>query len=130
MFLHELSGPQKRAFITLARRFVSVDGEYTEGEEELFGTMLAEMGLELSDGREGEFGELVESFDTREAKVSALLEIIGLGFADGDFGPDENNFVNQIANAFEIDEEEIPLMENWVRRQLALADEAESLLSG
>ena len=53
-----------------------------------------------------------------------MLELIGLGFADGEYRPVESALIGEIARAMGIRDDEIAAMESWVIRQVALSEEA------
>ncbi len=69
--------------------------------------------------------DLASFFNTEQARSVVMLEIIGVGHADNDFSPEENEFVGRLASAFGMREEKVRAMESWVTRQLALAQEVE-----
>ena len=68
--------------------------------------------------------ELASAFQTRQSKVSALLELIGLGYADGEYRPIESALVGEISRALGFADDEVAGMESWVVRQTALLQEA------
>lgn len=74
---------------------------------------------------EGDLETLAAAFDTTQSRSVVLLEIIGVGHADADFSPEENDFVRRLATAFGIPEAKVGAMESWVTRQMALAQEVE-----
>lgn len=126
MFVSTLSEPQKRTFITLAREFAHTDRHLSEVEESLLEALAAEAGLSAKLPQE-EVDLAV--FDSRRAKAAVILELIGIGQADSDYGPEENAFVRQLAARFDISDVELLAMENWVLRQIALTREAEKFWS-
>lgn len=129
MFLSDLSDEQKRAFISLARNFCQSDGVLAGAEDRFLEMFCAEMGLEPgTPGFEGETQELLRYFDTRKAKVSVLLELIGLGYADGNLDHAENEMVTRVASEFGISQGELSVLYDWVARQMELVQEAYELM--
>ncbi len=63
-------------------------------------------------------------FDSKRSRTIVLVSLIRLGYADGAFEIEEQSFLNVLCNAFEISENEFVLIENWVRRLIALEREA------
>lgn len=125
MFLCNLNSEQKQAFLGLAHHFISVDGQLAVQEQAMLSAMKTEMGLaESIEVPKSEFSELLTQFDSRQAKITALLEIIGLGYSDNDFHSKESEIVEQMAKKFEVSIDEILQMESWVIRQIMLMREA------
>lgn len=129
MFLHELNKAQKEAFICLGHDVVVSDGDLTPDEQLMMDTLKREIGLEESfephyipvDG-------INEIFDTRRSRVAVVINLIRLGYADGAFEVEEQMLVKQVYKLFELTEEEFTLLENWVRRLIALEKEALALM--
>lgn len=127
MFLHILNDSQQKAFLALAKQFIEADSEIAEEEQNLLELMQAEMNLEFETELPGGApSELFAAFDTRQAQVAALLELIATGHADSHFDPAESAFIRQAAAAWGIPEAEVARMESWIQRQQSLIAEAES----
>jgi hypothetical protein len=125
MFLHLLTEPQQIALLALAKQFVEADEKLSDEEHNLLEMLLAESGLpfdvELPDG---DIATLAGPLDNRQVRAATVLEIIGIGHADGAFCAPESDFVNTLAAVFGIDEPTITKMDEWVVRQMNLAQEA------
>lgn len=129
MFLASLDQRQKEAFICLAHNVVVSDGELSVGERVMMDEMRREMNLD--DGVEAHYLPLDgihEIFDTRRARAIALLSLIRLGYADGAFEIEERCFLADLAKAFEFSDTDFGLLQNWVRRLIALEREARAFL--
>lgn len=125
MFLSTLNIEQQQAFLGLAHLFVGADGRLAPQEKAMLDVMKAEMSLpEDTEVPTDDLPNLLKPFDSKPAKVAALLEIIGLGYSDNDFHPQESVLVKSMAEGFNVPEDEILQMENWVLRQIMLAREA------
>jgi uncharacterized tellurite resistance protein B-like protein len=127
MFLHILNDSQQKAFLALAKRFIEADSQIAEEEQNTLELMYAEMNLSFDEELpSGETSEMLAAFDTRQARVAALLELISTGHADNSFDPAESEFIRQAAAAWGIAEAEVARMESWIQRQQSLIAEAES----
>lgn len=127
MFLHILNDSQQKAFLALAQQFIAADSQIAEEEQNLLELMHAEMNLEFdAELPESDLAGLLAAFDTRQARVAALLELIATGHADSNFHPEESAFIHQAATAWGIPEAEVARMESWIQRQQSLIAEAES----
>lgn len=121
MFLENLEPREKRAFLGLAHKVVHADGVLEEREAQILATLsetIEEPALE------GTVEELATEFQSRRSKVFALLELMGIGYVDGDYHVAEVESVAEIARALGFSDDELPGLESWVVRQLALLEEA------
>jgi uncharacterized tellurite resistance protein B-like protein len=126
MFLHLLDDEQQKALLALAREFIEADEKLSDEEHNLLELMYAESGLDFdTELPQAAMEELLPVFDTKQARAAALLEMIGVGHADDEFHPEESEFVRRMAAGLGISEQEVGEMEDWVMRQLALAQEVE-----
>ena len=68
-------------------------------------------------------------FEDRLSRVSFLLELVGMGYANEDFDPTQSELVSQIARVFAFHENgTIEAIEKWVQDELALMKEAQQLM--
>lgn len=128
MFLHHLSENEKKAFLTLAKEFILVDGVLSQEEEALINVMKAEMGIEegYPEGQKSR-EELFREFKTRKSQIAAIIEMQGLGYANMEYHTAEQEFVQQMADTFNVNEEDLSKIDDWVVRQVALLYEANEL---
>lgn len=129
MFLSYLNEDEKKAFLKLAKEFVMVDGEYSPEEEDLLREFAEEMNIRTDLAPILELGdierqELFDAFGSRRSQISAVLELIGMGYADGEYCSNERSFIRQMADTFELSNEDLDRFEDWVLRQLHLFQEA------
>lgn len=75
-------------------------------------------------------GELPDLFDDPISRFALLVEVIGMGYADEAFDPQESEIINSMAKALAIDEDEILNIISWVKRQLLLLKEAHLMMVG
>lgn len=70
-------------------------------------------------------------FEDRLSRVSFLLELVGMGYANQDFDPTQSELVNDIAKVFSLHENgTLEAVEKWVRDELALMKQAQQLMEG
>ena len=75
--------------------------------------------------------ELPGLFKERLSRVSFLLELVGMGYANKDFDPTQSELVDRIARVFSFHENgTIEAIEKWVQNELALMKEAQKLMEG
>lgn len=155
MFLAELEETEKQAFVELANRFMCSDGTKGDAEARMLEQMRSQM-WPTSVPEEGStaaivaatvlgkskwlmrstfsddtpIADLLSCFTSRASRSIALLEIIGLGHADANYCALEEEFVNEMATAFQIPLADVAAMENWVLRQLTLVNEARAIING
>ncbi len=129
MWLSSLTDDQRQALLRLAHNVVVSDGLLDPNEEGMLAEFQREMELQGGD-EELEYLELdgiAEIFDSRRARVVALLNLLKLSYADGAFEIEEECLLKEISNTFAVSDEEFLLMDNWVRRLTALESEAQGL---
>jgi tellurite resistance protein len=129
MFLHELDNKQKEAFICLAHDVVVSDGELSAGERWMMDDLKREIGLSSEfEPHYMPVDGIGEIFDTKRARVATIIALIRLGYADGAFEIEEQLLLKEICAVFEITESDFSIIENWVRRLIALEKEARAFM--
>ena len=126
MFLHSLGDQEKKAFLVLAKLLANEDGRVDDRELQLIDLFLVETGLTKGDiPTDLAMESAIQKFQTAKSRYSCLIELVGLALSDLDYAEEERAFINKIADHFSIGEQNLLSIENWVRRMLALALEAE-----
>ncbi|MEE9466026.1 MAG: hypothetical protein V3W14_10690 [Candidatus Neomarinimicrobiota bacterium] len=129
MFLHDLTAHQKKTFLILAKQFVLADSKVSPKEERHFESMRSEICAEVpSDAESYDKKELLASFDTPKSQISILLELITLGYIDGEFSEEENQFIQDLARAFRMSEDELDKYANWALKHYEVLCEGRELL--
>lgn len=129
MFLASLSKEQKEAFICLAHNLVVSDGELSVGERVMMDEMRKEMNL--SPAFEAKYiptNGLERIFDSKRARAIVILSLIRLGYADGAFEIEEQCLLKDLCALFNVQDSEFELIQNWVRRLIALEREAQAFM--
>ncbi len=131
MFLTMLSETQKKAFLSLAARFVAEDGLVERGEMGWLEGLKREMGMGEGTRAGDELPEdLFPIFDTPTSQIIATLETIRLGYVDGDFCAAEDKFAAKMVLAFGLPEELVDALDGWAARHAKLTREAVELMLG
>jgi len=129
MFLHDLTAHQKKTFLILAKQFILADSKISTAEERHLESMQSEVGAEApSDADSYNKKELLASFATPKSRISITLELITLGYIDGEFSEEENQFVQELAGAFGISEDELDKYANWALKHYEILCEGRELL--
>jgi tellurite resistance protein len=131
VWLSSLTGEQREALLGLAHNVVVSDGLLDPNEEGMLDEFRREMELKRRD--ELEYLELdgIETiFDTRKSRFVAIINLLRLSYADGAFEIEEECLLKEICRAFAMTDADFMLLDNWVRRLVALEEEARDLLSG
>ncbi len=131
MWLSSLTAEQREALLGLAHNVVVSDGLLDPNEEGMMDEFKREM--ELNPALESEYLELdgiEQTFDSRKSRLIAVLNLLRLSYVDGSFDIEEECLLKEISEVFSITNDEFMLLDNWVRRLLALETEARDLMGG
>lgn len=129
MWLASLKPRQRQALMGLAHDVVVSDGLLDPNEEGMLDEFKREMDLNVSSESEYLALDGIEGiFDTRKSRMIALLNLLRLSYADGAFEIEEECLLKEISRAFDVTDDDFMLLDNWVRRLVALEDEARSLM--
>ena len=129
MWLSSLTAEQREALLGLAHNVVVSDGLLHPNEEVMLGEFKREM--ELNPATESKYLELDgvdKLFDTQRARAIALLNLLRLSYVDGAFEIEEECLLKEVSRAFGIPDSQFRLMDNWVRRMVALEQEARAFM--
>ena len=129
MWLNALTDQQRRTLLGLAHNVVVSDGLLDPNEEFMLDAFKREM--DLSPRIEADYVELdgIEKiFSTRRSRAIALLNLLRLSYVDGAFEIEEECLLKEVSRAFGLSEAEFQLLDNWVRRLVALEQEAQSFM--
>ena len=129
MFLALLTDEQKKIFLCLAHDVVVSDGELSVGEQVMMEDMRREMNL--SPDFEAQYLPLdgVDTiFDSKRSQATVLISLIRLAYADGAFEIEEQFLIKSLCTLFNTTDADLYLMENWVRRLIALEREANGFM--
>jgi len=129
MWLSSLTTKQREALLGLAHNVVVSDGLLDPNEEVMLDEFKREM--ELNPKTESQYLEIrgVEKvFDSRRARAIAVLNLLRLSYVDGAFEIEEECLLKEVSRTFGLPDSEFRLMDNWVRRLVALEEEARAFM--
>lgn len=116
MFLFELQGQEKIAFLELAYRIASVDGYLTPAKEILLEEYAAEMYIEDYKIQNMPIEEALSQFQSERSKHIALIELLKLVFSDGVYRPGERKSIQLIKEYFKFDPNEYNSFRDWITK--------------
>jgi len=129
MWLSSLTHRQREALLGLAHNVVVSDGLLDPNEEGMLDEFKREM--ELNPQTESQYLELNgvdEVFDTKRSRAIAIINLLRLSYVDGAFEIEEECLLKEVSRAFGMPDSEFQLMDNWVRRLVALEEEARGFM--
>jgi len=129
MFLSSLNQTQKEAFLCLAHNVIVSYGEIQMGEEVMMKEMRREMSLDVSfEAHYLNLEGIDLIFPCKRSRSVAMISLIHLAYADGAFEIEEQCFLKDLCQAFQITDADFTLIDNWVRRLISLEKEAQDFL--
>jgi hemerythrin-like domain-containing protein len=127
MFIQNLNEKQQQAFMALAEKVAfyadGVNAAKEEARLQAFREQLPGISAEPCG-----YEELTSLFDTKLARSSALLELIGLAAADEHIAEEEQVILDAIAKAFSISKDEMINMTSWVKRMIVMFQEVQTYM--
>jgi tellurite resistance protein len=129
MWLSSLTAKQREALLGLAHNVVVSDGLLDPNEEVMLDEFKREM--ELNPKTESQYLELSgvdKVFDSRRSRAIAVLNLLRLSYVDGAFEIEEECLLKEVSRTFGLPDSEFRLMDNWVRRLVALEEEARAFM--
>lgn len=130
MFANRLTQEQRQGVLDLAANLASADNDVSEEELQYLTDFSTAFGLEYRlDNPSLSIDDVVVLFNTRQAKIIALQELIKLSYKDGHFGREEQEKVFAIAQKFGLNNPELMMrIERWVRAGFDWVYEGEEML--
>lgn len=109
---------------------MNADGNIAEEELIIIDTMKAQCSSDvLTAGKcKVSIPDLATTFSTQPAKVSLLLELIGVAYADDDYHKTEKKLMQEIASSISISSLLLVDMESWVKRQFISMKEVNTFM--
>lgn len=129
MWLNALTEEQRRVLLGLAHNVVVSDGLLDPNEEFMLDDFKREM--DLHPRTPSDYVELAGielTFETRRARTIAMLNLLRLSYVDGAQEIEEECLLKEVSRVFGFDEADFQRLDNWVRRLLALEQEAQTLM--
>lgn len=130
MWLASLTPQQRDALLGLAHDVVVSDGLLDPHEEDMLAEFKREMALRPDiDSEYLELDGIDRIFDSRRSRTIAILNLLRISYADGACEIEEECLLHELARAFDIDADDFRRMDAWVRRLMALEDEARRMMA-
>jgi len=129
MWMTALTAEQRRALLGLAHNVVVSDGLLDPNEEFMLDAFKREM--DLNPKVESDYFELdgIERvFESHKSRTIALLNLLRICYVDGAIEIEEACLLKGVSRAFAFSDEEFQRLDNWVRRLVALEQEAVGLM--
>lgn len=128
MFLHELSSDQRSAFLILARQVIDADHRLAIQEVERLDRLYTEAGLEPETAEAAiAVDDLQTVFASERSRVVVILDLLLVGYADGDLHANEEAAIRAIGARLGLDAGVWEHALDWARRHHQLVKEAEDM---
>lgn len=126
MFLNRLELIEKEAFVSLAVKAAEANGHVADEEYQMIEEYCKEMGIAFFDAKNVKNIEEViniYSGSSEQNKKIAVLEIIGLMFADGGYDDVEKAFVNKFAEGIGVSQDSVQKCEDALGKYIDMSRE-------
>ncbi len=126
MFLNRLELIEKEAFVSLAVKAAEANGHVADEEYQMIEEYCKEMGIAFFDAKNVKSIEEVISIysgSSEQNKKIAVLEIIGLMFADGGYDDEEKAFVNKFAEGIGVSQDSVQKCEDALGKYIDMSRE-------
>ena len=129
MFVQYLDDRQQAALLHYAFEMMRAD-KAIRAEESIHLEVLRSQVRQGIAAEDVPIEELSDIFEDRLTRMAFLFELVGMGFVDNKFSAGESELIGKLAIALEIGNGDLETITSWVKRQLALAEEARNLIEG
>jgi len=129
VWLNALSEEQRRVLLGLAHNVVVSDGILDPNEEFMLDDFKREMDLHPRTPSDYvELAGIERIFESRRVRTIAMLNLLRLSYVDGALEIEEECLLKEVSRIFGFGEADFQRLDNWVRRLLALEQEAQTLM--
>lgn len=104
MFLSELNKDEAMCFLNLVSTFARVDNKFAEEEKKLLDNYKEELGFLNEDIKFVEYREIMDLLKNCDYRSKSIIyfELVGVALVDGELKVEEIDFLDKIAEEFEI----------------------------
>ena len=104
MLLFELSKEESKAFMRIVLEFVSIDNKVNREEKNIVAKYLSKLNLSREEANNLTVEEAKEILKNSEDKIKKMIyfDLLGVALIDGDYETSEVDFLDEIANQFNI----------------------------
>jgi len=133
MFLSILDQDEKLAFFKLATNMAAVDETIAKEEVKILNQIKDELNLNNSsfsnELKKEDISSLCKKIKTNNSKKAAIIELLGLAYADNEFAPEEREFILEISKCFNISEKELSKYIEWVVKLVELINQSKEFFN-
>jgi tellurite resistance protein len=116
MFLAELQQEEKQAFLELAARVATIDGNVSIYENSILNKYKKEMGLKNYKPENRSMEEILKVFQTKRSQNIVLAELFQLIYCDGVFHDQESEYIRLIKEHFGFNPDEYGSFKDWIEK--------------
>lgn len=104
MFLNELNKNEAVAFVNVVSEFANIDNTFAKEEKEVLDGYLEELKLDKDSVGKMNFDDSLKTLNESNDRIKKIVyfELIGIALVDGEYQDKEVDFLDDIANKFEI----------------------------
>ncbi|MCR4944819.1 MAG: TerB family tellurite resistance protein [Clostridium sp.] len=104
MFLEELNKSESVAFVNLIKELAMVDKVFAREEKKLIKEYKEELKLSDDEIKEMDMNEIVSELQSSSKRIKLIIyfELVGLSLADGKYDEREIDFLDEIAEKFDV----------------------------
>lgn len=104
MFLEELNKNESLAFISLVEELAKVDKVFAKEEKKIIKEYKEELNISDEELKEMSMDEIVSELEGSSKRIKLIIyfELVGLSLADGKYDERESDFLDEIAEKFNV----------------------------
>ena len=133
MFLNKLDLIEKEAFVSLAVRAAEANGHFTDEEYQMIEAYCKEMDIGFFDAKNLKpMEDVIRVFSEADEqhKRIAVLELVGLMYADGGYDEKEKEFVTDFVNKIGVSEHALKKIEATLMKYVDMTRELYGCIEG
>jgi uncharacterized tellurite resistance protein B-like protein len=129
MYLNYLEENEKIAFLKLSHAVAHSDGDFCDNEKMVIGSYCNEMGIDdVAFNKDESIDNISNEFKSIQSQKIAILELMSIINANGEFKKEEKNIIDILVTKFNINEKYLEDVKNWTELMLSLIEQGNSLV--
>lgn len=129
MYLNYLEENEKIAFLKLSHVIAHSDGNFCDNEKIIIGSYCNEMGItDIVFNKNETINNISNEFKSIQSQKIAILELMSIINANGEFKKEEKYIIDTLVNKFNIDEKYLEDVKNWTELMLSLIEQGNNLV--
>lgn len=118
MFVSNLNPEQQQVLLHYAQKIVHADGSVVCHEQDYLKVMKAQFSADTVEALESNCKfDLQKILPGKKSKISFLVELLGVAYADGNYHNTEKSIIVDLAKELNIETVELKCLTSWVQRQ-------------